>query len=303
MSRLSGRLPDTSPRNHQRSHANSPGTAGCLIAGTACLAGRWIPGGLVVRVAYGLLIAAILLAVALLPPRPSGRPRSLLFAFFVFAVVQVLNNSVPYLAVSVLHQPPVPGNPLASTVSGTVLIQLLETVLAVVPIIVLIRAAGGDRKSLYLRAGTAGAGLAIAIIVCALCYVAAATGASAHLFPVREAYPLHRFLALTPVLLVVCLSNGFQEELLFRGLFLQRYRAVFGKHTSNLLQATIFTIAHAGITYTPTAIIFVVVFVFPLGLITGYLMRITNGIVAPVILHAGTDIPIYVAFLSYVSTS
>ena len=131
------------------------------------------------------------------------------------------------------------------------------------------------------------------IIVCALCYVAAATGASAHLFPVREAYPLHRFLALTPSVLVVCLSNGFQEELLFRGLFLQRYRAVFGKHTSNLLQATIFTTAHAGITYTPTAIIFVVVFVFPLGLITGYLMRTTNGIVAPVILHAGTDIPIY----------
>ena len=82
--------------------------AGCLIAGTACLAGRWIPGGLVVRVAYGLLIAAILLAVALLPPRPSGRPRSLPFAFFVFAVVQVLNNSVPYLAVSVLHQLPSP---------------------------------------------------------------------------------------------------------------------------------------------------------------------------------------------------
>ena len=158
------------------------------------------------------------------------------------------------------------------------LIQLLETVLAVVPIIVLIRAAGGDRKSLYLRAGTAGAGLAIAIIVCALCYVAAATGAAAHLFPVRKAYPLHRFLALTPVLLVVCLSNGFQEELLFRGLFLQRYRAAFGTHTSNLLQATIFTIAHAGITYTPTAIIFLVVFVFPLGLSTGYFMRATNGI-------------------------
>jgi hypothetical protein len=73
-----------------------------------------------------LLIAAILLAVALLPRRPSGRPRSLPFAFFVFAVVQVLNNSVPYLAVSALHQPPVPGNPLASTVSGTVLIQLLK---------------------------------------------------------------------------------------------------------------------------------------------------------------------------------
>ena len=76
---------------------------------------------------------------------------------------------------------------------------------------------------------------------------------------------------------------------------------MFGKHTSNLLQAVIFTIAHAGITYTPIALIFLIVIVFPLGLITGYLMRTTRGIVAPMILHAGTDIPIYLAFLSYVS--
>jgi membrane protease YdiL (CAAX protease family) len=44
------------------------------------------------------------------------------------------------------------------------------------------------------------------------------------------------------------------------------------------------------------------VVVFPLGLITGYLMRTTRGILASMIFHAGTDIPIYLAFLSFVST-
>jgi uncharacterized protein len=275
----------------------------CLAAGIACLAGRWIPGGVVVRVAYGVLMAAILLGVALLPSSrwSTHRPRSLPFAFFIFAVVQVLNNSVPaYVASLVLDQPPVPGNPLASTVSGTVWIQLLETALAAIPIVVLTRAVRQNLDTIYLRRGVIGRGLVIAIAVFVLCYLAAATGMSNRLFPVREALPLHRFLALTPALLVLSLSNGFQEELLFRGLFLQKYLAVFGKHSANLLQAVIFTIAHAGITYTPTALLFLVLVVFPLGLITGYLMRTTRGMLAPVIFHAGTDIPIYLAFLTYV---
>jgi membrane protease YdiL (CAAX protease family) len=276
-----------------------------LAAGIACLAGRWIPGGVVVRVAYGLLVAAILLGIALLPsPPPSAqRPRRLPFAFFIFAVVQLLNNSVPgYVANSVLHQPPVPGNPLASTVSATVWIQLLDTALAAVPILLLTKAAGDDLGTIYLCAGSIGRGLLIAIGVFVLGYLAAATGVGHRLFPVRDVLALHRFLALTPALLVLSISNGFQEELLFRGLFLQKYLAVFGKHAANLLQAVIFTIAHAGITYTPTALLFLIVIVFPLGLITGYLMRTTRSILAPMIFHAGTDIPIYLAFLSYVST-
>jgi membrane protease YdiL (CAAX protease family) len=277
--------------------------ASCLAAGIACLAARWIPGGVAVRVALGVLVAAALLAIALLTRRTSAQaPGSLAFAFFVFAIVQVLNNSVPhYVATSLLGQPPVTGNPLASTVSGTVLIQLLDTALAAVPILVLTKAAGDDLSTIYLRRGVVGRGLVIAVAVFVLFYFAAATGMSERIFPVRSALSQRQFLALTPALLVVSLSNGFQEELLFRGLFLRRYLAIFGKHASNLLQAVIFTIAHAGITYTPIALIFLIVIVFPLGLMTGYLMRTTRGILAPLILHAGTDIPIYLAFLSYVT--
>jgi membrane protease YdiL (CAAX protease family) len=276
--------------------------AGCLVAGIACLAARWIPGGVIVRVAYGLLVAAVLLAVALLTRHTSAQSSNLAYVFFIFAVVQVLNNTVPgYVGSSLLHQPPVTGNPLGSSISGTVLIQLLDTALAAVPIIMLTRLARQDLSRIYLRRGVTGRGLSIAVAVFVLFYLAAATGMSTRIFPVRNPVPLHHFLALTPALLVLCLSNGFQEELLFRGLFLQRYLALFGKHTSNLLQAVIFTIAHAGVTYTPIALIFLTMVVFPLGLLTGYLMRTTRGIVAPVILHAGTDIPIYLAFLSYVS--
>ena len=54
-------------------------------------------------------------------------------------------------------------------------------------------------------------------------------------------------------------------------------------------------------TYTPNAILFILVSVFPLGLIGGYLMRRSGSVVAPAIFHAGVDIPIYLAFLTYVS--
>jgi membrane protease YdiL (CAAX protease family) len=97
------------------------------------------------------------------------------------------------------------------------------------------------------------------------------------------------------------LSNGFQEEFLFRGLFLQKYDWLFGARVANVLQALIFAIAHAGVTYTPVALLFIVLIIFPTGLVAGYLMRATHGVIAPAIFHAGVDIPLYLAFLAYVS--
>ncbi|MGN6813008.1 MAG: lysostaphin resistance A-like protein, partial [Thermomicrobiales bacterium] len=112
---------------------------------------------------------------------------------------------------------------------------------------------------------------------------------------------LAHLLALTPALLVVAFTNGFEEEVLFRGLFLEKYQALFGFGVANMLQAAAFAIAHVGISYTPAALFFIVVLVFPLGLAAGYLMRATNGITVPVIFHAALDLAIYLAFLSYVA--
>jgi len=274
----------------------------CLTGGVAPLAARSLHGE-AAQVTYGLVVAAVLLAVTVLARRSATLNRlwELPFAFFVLAVVQVLNNAVPpFVLAHVLHQHTVSGNPLASTVSGSIVIQLLETAIALVPIVALVKLAGLDLGSIYWRVGRFGRAYLIAIL--GFVAVAAVVGLSpAHrMLPVNGTMTLHRYLTLAPALLVLVFSNGFQEEFLFRGLFLQRYNAFFGPYLANVLQALVFAFAHVGITYTPSALVFILIAVFPLGLLAGYLMRSSDGVVAPAILHAGLDIPIYLAFLTFV---
>lgn len=274
----------------------------CLAGGVAPLAARSLPGE-GAEIAYGLAVTAALLAITLLVRRSASVYRfwELPFACFVLAVVQVLNNAVPPLVLAhVLHQRAVSGNPLASTISGTVVIQLLETALAIVPIVILIRAAGLDLGSVYWRWGRFGRAYMIAIAGFAALYVLIGLSPAHRMLPIHGTMTLGRYLALTPALLVLVTSNGFQEEFLFRGLFLQRYNAFFGAYVANILQALVFAFAHAGVTYTPSALVFILIAVFPLGLLAGYLMRSADSVVAPAILHAGLDIPIYLAFLTFV---
>ena len=281
----------------------------CLGAGAAALGARWVPDA-VARIAFGLVLAAGLLALVLLAGKVAAlRPyRDLSFAFFVFALVQVLNNALPgYVGLHVLRDPPTTGNPLASTVYGTVAIQLLETAIAVVPILALTKLAGLDPGSLYIRWRASGRWLLFATGAFVALYAFVATlplrpGSPAQrLLPTNGLVTLDRFLALTPALLVLALSNGFQEELLFRGLFLRRFEAFFGAGVANVLQAAIFTVAHVEVAYTPLLLVFLVGVVFPAGLLAGFLMRASKGVVVPAIVHAGLDIPIYLGFLSWVS--
>lgn len=137
----------------------------CLCAGVAPLAARWIPDA-VAKIAYGLFIVAALLGITFLTGKVASlrQFRELAFAFYIFALVQVLNNSIPsYVGTHVLRDPPTSGNPLASTISGSVLMQLLESGIAIVTILVLTRAAGQDLGSVYARRGVVGRSLLFAI--------------------------------------------------------------------------------------------------------------------------------------------
>ena len=121
----------------------------CLSAGIAPFAARWIPDD-VAKIACGLLLAAAYLAITLFARSHAGLHQfwELSFAFSILAVANVLNNSIPgYVGTSILHDHPAPGNPFASTVSGTVVIQLVGTFVAIVPIIVLTRVSGRDLSS------------------------------------------------------------------------------------------------------------------------------------------------------------
>src|ERR1051326_1308637 len=204
----------------------------CLCAGVAPLAARSIPDDRL-RVACGSILAAAYLGVALLSRRQLtawSKYADLSFAFFIFAFIQVLNNAVPgFFGTQVLRDPPNAGDPLASTISGSVAVQLLETLLVLVPVAVLTRAWGNDLGSVYLRAGVRGRWLALAIVFFVAFYGLIATVPLPRLFPTNGGpLSLAHFLALTPPLIVVALSNGLEEEVLFRGLFLRRYERLFG---------------------------------------------------------------------------
>ncbi|HLZ30184.1 MAG TPA: CPBP family intramembrane glutamic endopeptidase [Chloroflexota bacterium] len=277
----------------------------CLGAAGAPLAARWIPD-LTARLICGVLIAAGLLALCLACARlaPLRQFRALACALFIFAVVQVLNNTIPhYVATYVLGESPTDANPLASTVSGSVVIQLVETAVA---ILVLARLTGLDLASLYLRQRPGGRWLLGSIAVFVAVYALIATSPLRPGSPIQQVLPtganltFQRVLALTPALLVMALSNGFQEELLFRGLFLQRYTPFFGPGLANVLQAAVFTVAHVNVSYTPMLLVFLVAVVFPLGLLGGFLMRASRGVVVPSILHGAFDIQIYLGFLASV---
>jgi membrane protease YdiL (CAAX protease family) len=278
----------------------------CLCATVASLAARWIPG-LASRITCGVLIAAGLLALCLASTQLTNlrQVRPLLWALFIFALVQVLNNSLPPLvATYVVDESPTIGNPLASTVSGSVLMQFLETAIAVVPILVLARLASLDLGSLYVSTRPAVRWLTFAIAAFLAIYAFIATIPLRPGSPIQQVLPVaanltvQRVLELTPALLVMALSNGFQEELLFRGLFLQRYTFFFGARAANVLQAAVFTVAHVNVAYTPMLLLFLVAVVFPLGLLAGYLMRASNGVFVPAIVHGGLDILIYLGFLA-----
>ena len=105
-----------------------------------------------------------------------------------------------------------------------------------------------------------------------------------------------------PWILPIVLANGLREELLYRGLFLKKFESLLGNCLSGFLQALIFSLSHsvAGIgiiQYTPYISVLVVT-TFILGLVLGYVMRRTDSIIGPILLHAGTDIPIFIGIFS-----
>lgn len=295
------------------SHAGavSLGLGRRLILALACLClgvipfARWLPGE-PLRIVY----IAVLLAAALFARRqPSLRKYAdLAFAFAIFGLVALLDGFVNgYVGTALLHDPPNEGDPLASSVSGTVVIQLLDTLSAIIPVIFLTRIWGHDLHSIYIRKGVLGWWLVFAIAFFVVFFVFLASlplrpDSPAHrLLPENSDLTLARFLALSPALLLVSLANGFEEEILFRGLFLQKYAVFFGAPLANVVQSLVFASAHVGVTYTPNFLLFALLLIFPLGLLGGFLMRATHSVIVPGIVHGALDMGIYVAFLSYAS--
>jgi len=180
-----------------------------------------------------------------------------------------------------------------TTPQGIALAKFSESILRVIPILVLMPVMGFDLRSMYLAAGKVRFWLPIAI-------------AALVVFPALAFFPLSnsqagvldKLVPLWPWILLFVLSNGFMEELLYRGIFLKRYEPFLGKGLSIILTAIVFGIMHTQVTYAAEMIQFLVIVVV-LSLIWGILIQKTNSLWGAVLFHAAGDcLIIFGAFAS-----
>ena len=187
-----------------------------------------------------------------------------------------------------------------TTMNGLVYAMLSSTALVAASIIVLTRISGGSMYSIFLAKGKIKLGLLVGLIGF-LVFVALSIPGANFLFQGQN-LTMAKLFSWMPWILPIVLANGLREELLYRGLFLRKFKSLLGIVPSILLQALIFSLSHSvagiGITqYTPYISVLMVA-TFLLGLVLGYVMHRTDSIIGPILIHAGTDIPIFIGIFS-----
>ena len=226
--------------------------------------------------AHGAL-TAVLLAVALILRRSLWGRRywPVCYAFFVGAAAVLLSGLFADKLLGLLGM-------TVETPQGIAVAKFSEGILRVASILVLLPVMGFGWRSLYLKKGKIGVWLPVGIVAWMVFPVLAF-----FLLPNREG-ALDKLLPLAPWILLFVFSNAFMEELLFRGLFLQRYSAFLGRALSNVLTAVVFALMHTQVTYAPEMLQFLAIVVL-LSLVWGYLIQKTDSLWGAVLFHAAGD--------------
>lgn len=162
-------------------------------------------------------------------------------------------------------------------------------------LILLIKLSGDNLGSLYLKRGKVRWWLPIGLAAFAF-FAITVIPAALGLFQGRD-LSWARILPWTPWILLFVLSNGFVEELQFRGLLLPRFRQHIGVVPAILVTSAVFSLAHIGVNYTPAILPFLAI-TFVLGLSFATLIHKTDSLWGAVLFHAGADIPVVVGILS-----
>src|ERR1700690_1079306 len=127
------------------------------------------------------------------------------FAFFIFTIAGIVGDQGGFIQQmfvrNVLHETPSVNNPLASTIMGTVLAQLVSTLSLVVAIMLLTKASGSDVKSIFIDRPRKPWTLVVGIFGFVLYYLFTASGHAQRFFPNNGVTP-SRFLSLIPALVV-----------------------------------------------------------------------------------------------------
>ncbi len=180
----------------------------------------------------------------------------------------------------------------AETAKGFALSKLSDAVIISLVLIISFIAAGYKLKSIYLTKGRLIYGLIIGILFFILFGYLALNN--------PQERPEPSFLRKNYLwILVFVFANGFMEELIFRGIFLEKLNHFFKPIWSIILTSICFAVPHLTVNYKPDTLAFAGI-VFVLGMICGYAMHYTKSIIAPMLIHAGADLMIILpVFVSY----
>ena len=216
------------------------------------------------------------------------------YAYFVAALAMAIDYNLPSSKwlLSVLNIP-------MQTPAGLALDKLDSSLIIVICIILLTKLSDTSLGSIFLQKGHLRKGLSIGIIA----FLVSVSGSFfvAVLFGAQD-LTLARIIPWMPWIAIFILGNAFNEELLFRGLFLNKIGLVTSKLLANLVLVLPFVLHHTGIDYSNDTLLFLA-YLIPLAFIWGLIMQKTDSIWGSVLFHAGTDIPVVLVIFSRLSTS
>jgi membrane protease YdiL (CAAX protease family) len=247
-----------------------------------------IPNEIEIPMRLGFSALFLVIALGLQTSSHLNRYRLVFFALFTASIAQFIDWHYSQWMARALNIDP-------NSPEGYAIDKLESTLLLVLTILILHKASGGDMASLYLKRGKVrqwvfiGGGAFIFFVVTSI-------WTSEALFQGRD-LRLERILPWAPWVILFTLSNGLNEELLFRGLFLKKLDPILGAFLSNLLITLIFVIWHTAADYSADLWVFLGI-LFILSFIWGWIVQKTDSIWGAVLFHAGADIPVILGILS-----
>jgi membrane protease YdiL (CAAX protease family) len=172
---------------------------------------------------------------------------------------------------------------------------MYETLLIVIPIIVLTLISGADLGSIFIKLGNQnykwGFGVGGLVLVNFFTSVLIFFGTG---------YELPKLGSAIVWGFVFSICNAFSEELWIRGLFMKKMFPIIGIAGTVLLTSTTFAIFHlTSVAYLPAiAVPVFLINTFTLGLACGILMQKTDSIWGAYLIHMAADIFLFIATLA-----
>jgi len=169
---------------------------------------------------------------------------------------------------------------------GIALAKLSDSVIISFVLIISFVIGGFKLKNIYLTKGKFALGFIIGIISFILMgYLAFITTKQ----PIGSEFLRNNLVWI----FIFVFSNGFMEELLFRGIFLNQLNNFLKPAWTIVLTSIVFACAHLQASYTPDVLFFTGITLI-LGMIWGFLMHYTRSIIASMLFHSGSDLMIIV---------